>query len=417
MKIKVACSSPISTAPSKYRAPTSGSPPLPVSPVFVSKYKQGLQVSPGSFPNPLYVGRPNIGDRQSLARRIEQMLDRRWLSNDGPLVREFEAAIASYVGVKHCIAVCNATVGLEIVSRALGLRGDVIDPAYTFVATAHAFRWQEIRPVFADIIFGSHNVDPKCIEHRITNNTTAIVATHVWGRPCDTDMIEAIAAKHGLPVIYDAAHAFGCSHQGRTIGGFGSCEVFSFHATKFLNSFEGGAVTTNDDALAEKLRLMRNFGFQGFDNVIHLGINGKMSEVHAAMGLTNLEAIDELINVNQRNYQAYRHGLENLPGIALIDYDLRERNNYQYIVIEVDPDVCPRPRDEIVAYLHTQNVIARKYFWPGVHRMEPYRSEQPETSLPQTDRIGARVVVLPTGQSMSVECVAGVCELISNLLR
>ena len=201
------------------------------------------------------------------------------------------------------------------------------------------------------------------------------------------------------------------------LGSFGECEVFSFHATKFLNCFEGGAVVTNNDGLAEKMRLMRNFGFQGFDNVIYLGVNGKMSEVHAAMGLTNLEAVEEIIAINRRNYEAYREGLAGAPGISVIDYDPSERNNYQYVVIEVDPEISPRKRDEIVEALHAENVIARKYFWPGCHKMEPYRSLQPNAGLhlPETERVAARVIVLPTGQMVAEETILRVCKIIRNV--
>jgi dTDP-4-amino-4,6-dideoxygalactose transaminase len=163
---------------------------------------------------------------------------------------------------------------------------------------------------------------------------------------------------------------------------------------------------------------MRNFGFKGFDNVIYLGVNGKMSEVHAAMGLTNLEAVEDIISINRRNYEAYKTGLLNVLGISVIKYDPAERNNYQYVVIEVDPEVCPRNRDEIVEALHAENIIARKYFWPGCHKMEPYRSLQPNAGLllPETERIAARVIVLPTGQTVEVETVARVCEIIRDAL-
>jgi dTDP-4-amino-4,6-dideoxygalactose transaminase len=173
-------------------------------------------------------------------------------------------------------------------------------------------------------------------------------------------------------------------------------------------------VVTNNDDLAEKMRLMRNFGFQGFDNVIYLGVNGKMSEVHAAMGLTNLEAVEEIIAANLRNYEAYQAGLANVPGISVIDYDPAERNNYQYVVIEVHPEACPRNRDEIVEALHAENIIARKYFWPGCHKMEPYRSLQPNAGLllPETERIAARVIVLPTGETVSKDNIHRICEVI-----
>jgi dTDP-4-amino-4,6-dideoxygalactose transaminase len=362
----------------------------------------------------LYVGRPNIGNRERFLERVNEMLDRRWLSNDGPLLKEFEQRIADVTGVKHAVAVCNATAGIELASRALELKGEVIMPSYTFVATAHAFQWQEIAPVFVDMDPTTHNIDPAKIEALITPRTTGIVGVHVWGRACDTQSIESIAAKHKLKVMYDASHGFGCSAGGRMLGSFGECEVFSFHATKFINCFEGGVVTTNNNDLAEKMRLMRNFGFVDYDKVVYLGINGKMNEVCAAMGLTNLEAIDEIIAVNKRNYLAYCRELNGVTGTSVIGYDPNERNNYQYVVIEVDPDVCPRNRDEIVDALHAENVIARKYFWPGCHRMEPYRTMQPDAwkHLPETERVAARVIVLPTGQAVDEETVRRVCRII-----
>ena len=202
------------------------------------------------------------------------------------------------------------------------------------------------------------------------------------------------------------------------VGGFGACEILSFHATKFLNSFEGGALVTNDDALAAKTRLMRNFGFAGYDNVIYLGTNGKMTEICAAMGLTSLDAMDELVAVNRRNYGAYQDCLSNVPGVALIDFPASERNNYQYVVLEVDPGEASLDRDELIAVLHAENVLARKYFWPGCHRMEPYRSLQPNASLwlPVTERISERVLVLPTGQAVTVDTVATICDILRSAL-
>lgn len=368
---------------------------------------------------PLHVGRPNIGNRESLNSRFQEMLERRWFSNNGPFVQEFEKRIADFLGVKHVVAMCNATVALEIATRALNLHGEVIIPSYTFVATAHALQWQEITPVFCDMDPATHNIDPARIERLITPKTTGILGVHVWGRGCDTEAIEEIAARRNLKVMYDASHGFACSKGGRMLGTFGECEVFSFHATKFLNCFEGGAVVTNKDELAEKMRLMRNFGFQGFDNVVYLGVNGKMTEVCAAMGLTSLEAVHEIIAVNRRNYEAYESGLAKLPGISLISYNPAERSNYQYVVLEVDSASCPSNRDEIIKALHAENIIARKYFWPGCHRMEPYRSLQPNAGLllPETERIAARVIVLPTGQMVDVETVHRVCKVIGRAFK
>jgi dTDP-4-amino-4,6-dideoxygalactose transaminase len=195
--------------------------------------------------------------------------------------------------------------------------------------------------------------------------------------------------------------------------------VFSFHATKFLNSFEGGAVVTNDDALAAKMRLMRNFGFAGYDRVIYPGTNGKMTEVCAAMGLTSLESLDAIVAINRRNYAAYCHGLRDLAGISIIEYPPHERSNFQYVVVEVDPEKCLLNRDELVQVLHAENVLARKYFWPGCHRMEPYRSYFPNAGLllPNTERMAARVMILPTGQSVSVEDISTICGIIGAAIE
>jgi len=365
------------------------------------------------FAEPLHVGRPNIANRERFLERTGQMLDRRWLTNNGPLVQEFERQIAELLNVEHCICVCNATIGLEIAIRAANLQGEVIVPSYTFIATAHALQWQEITPVFADMDPATHNLDPARIERHITPRTTAILATHVWGRPSAVEALAEIAQRRGLKLMFDAAHAFGCSHQGRMTGGFGLAEVFSFHATKFLNSFEGGAITTNDKTLATKIRLMTNFGFSGYDNVIHLGTNGKMTEVCAAMGLTNLEGMADLVAVNRRNYLAYLEGLAGLPGVSVIDYNSQEQNNFQYIVVEVNPDGSSLNRDELVAVLHDEKVLARKYFWPGCHRMEPYRSLYPYAGhlLPETERMAEQIVVLPTGTAMTVKDIGKVCGI------
>lgn len=367
-----------------------------------------------AFEEILHVGRPNIGDRSALLARINELLDRRWLTNNGPFVKELEERIANLLSVRHCILMCNATVALEITTRALGLHGEVIVPSFTFIATAHALQWQEITPVFCDINPATHNLDPNKVEDLITPRTSGIIGVHVWGRPCDIKALSEIAERYHLNLLFDAAHAFGNSYKGRMIGNFGQAEVFSFHATKFFNTFEGGAVVTNNDELAAKIRLMTNFGFSGYDNVIYIGTNGKMSEVSAAMGLTGLESLDEFIAVNQGNYVAYRTGLQDVPGIQLISYDEAERNNYQYIVVEVDEAISGISRDDIVRVMHAENVLARRYFYPGCHQMEPYRSHFLPSGLllPETERLTKRVMSLPNGTSVGVEDIATICDII-----
>ena len=365
------------------------------------------------FTEPLHVGRPNIVDREAFMRQVERVLDNQWLTNNGPLVQEFEQRVAERLGVKHCVAMCNGTIALEIAIRALGLSGEVIIPSWTFVATAHALYWQGITPVFADIDPATHNLDPVAVCKMITPRTSGIIGVHLWGRAAPVDELQQIADEHGIRLMFDAAHAFGSSYQGQSIGCFGACEVFSFHATKAFNTMEGGAVATNDDELAEKLRLMRNFGFKGYDNVIHPGTNGKMIEVCAAMGLANLDSFDTIIEKNRHNHAVYAQALADIPGVALLGYDPSEHNSHHYIVLEVDGR-CPVSRDEIVDALHAHNILARKYFWPGAHRMQPYRDLFPHAGLmlPQTCAVAEKVLVMPNGTNVSMEQIQAVADVI-----
>ena len=365
-----------------------------------------------AFTEPLHVGRPNIGNRHDFEERLADILDRHWLTNGGRYVSDFEKRIAEIVGVEHCVAMCNATVGLEIAIRALDLTGEVIVPSFTFIATAHALKWQGITPVFCDIDRNTYNIDPAAVEQLITSRTTGILPVHVFGRPCNVEALEEIATRRGLKLLFDSAHAFACSHGDGMIGGFGDAEVFSFHATKFINSMEGGAVVTNDAELAAKMRLMKNFGFSNYDQTDYIGTNGKMNEVSAAFGLTNLESVQDFIDINYRNYQQYAAELANIDGLSLITYDTENKCNYQYIVLEIDEEKTRVNRDQLVELLHKENVLARRYFYPGCHRMEPYRSDDPDAVLPVTDEVAERVVALPTGTAVDSEQIAAICEVV-----
>jgi len=370
-----------------------------------------------AFPEPVHVGRPNIGDRERLMERIGGVIDRRWLTNNGPLVREFEEEVAALAGVPHCIAMCNGTVALEIAIRAAGLRGEVIVSPFTFVATAHALQWQQITPVFCDIDPRTHNIDPARVEELITPRTTGILPVHVWGRPAPVEELTEIAAKHDLRLLFDAAHALGCSHRGRMIGTFGTAETLSFHATKVVNSLEGGAIVTADSDFADVARLMRNHGFADYDEVSNVGTNGKMSEMAAAMGLTSLESREAFVAANRRNHETYRVGLEGVEGVDLVAYDDAELCNWQYVVLEVD-ESAGLSRDELQQVLWADNVLARRYFFPGCHRMEPYRSLFPDAGqrLPHTERLVGRVLALPTGTSMDTDQVVLVADLVRRAM-
>jgi dTDP-4-amino-4,6-dideoxygalactose transaminase len=377
------------------------------------------------------------------------MLDRRWLTNAGPYVMEFERKLADAVGAPHVVAMTNATLALELVAEALGWRGEVILPSFTFIATAHALRRRGLQPVFCDVDARTHNLDPRKAEAAITPRTAAIVGVHVWGRPCAVEQLETIARRHHLGLVFDAAHALrwtfarqsatrgasrerplrkarcsrrsqmgryeltvkdhfdaahalGCTSGGRPIGGFGDAEVFSFHATKVVNTFEGGAVATNSAELAERLIHLRNFGFDGEDHVAWLGTNAKMPEISAAMGLGGLESLSAWVDINRRNYHEYRAQLDGVAGIEILPYDEVERNNYQYVVVRVDPGAAGLTRDQLRAVLRAENALARRYFYPGCHRLEPYRSELQDHPpvLPVTERLTESVLALPTGTAV-----------------
>jgi dTDP-4-amino-4,6-dideoxygalactose transaminase len=396
-------------------APTN-SGAFPISPAAERLGELASLGGPPAFAEPLHVGRPNIGDRAALLRRIEDMLDRRWLTNGGRFVGEFEQRVAEMHGVRHCLAVTNGTVGLQLAAHALGLTGEVIMPSFTFVGTAHAMAWIGLRPVFVDVGVDTYTIDPACVEAAITPQTSAILGVHLWGRACEVEALEAIADDRGLALLFDAAHALGCSHRGRWVGGFGDAEIMSFHATKVVSAAEGGAVLTDDDELAARMRVMRNFGFVALDQVVSLGTNAKMSELCAAMGLTSLDSFDEFVEANRRNHAAYASEFADVDGVDLIPFDPAEVSNFQYAVAELSPTFVERlPRDDLVAALHAENVLARRYFSPGCHRVEPYATSA--SALPVTEDLSTRVLALPTGTTVGAAEIAAIAAIVRRAVE
>ncbi|MDI6799675.1 MAG: aminotransferase class I/II-fold pyridoxal phosphate-dependent enzyme [Actinomycetota bacterium] len=367
-----------------------------------------------AFDEKLHVGRPNIPDETAFLEMVKGVPERRWLTNNGPLVNQFEEEIARFLGVKHAIPICNGTVALEIAIRALKMEGEVIVPSFTFVAIAHSLKWQGIEPVFCDIKSDDFTIDPAKIEELITERTTGIVGVHLWGRACDAEALEVIAKERGLKLLFDAAHSFACSHGAKMVGSFGAAEVLSFHATKFINTLEGGAITTNDDELAKRIRLIKNFGFSGMDNVIYLGTNGKMNEISAAMGLCMLAEMERLIEINRSHYHLYLSELDGVGGLIVRPYEENNNNNYQYVVVMVDEEEAGLSRDQLLKVLHGENIIARRYFYPSCHNMEPYRTLCPEAgkNLPETELASNMVICLPTGSAVSADDIKKVCEII-----
>jgi dTDP-4-amino-4,6-dideoxyglucose len=363
-----------------------------------------------TFAEPLHVGRPNVGDREAVLEAIGEALDERWLSNNGAKLLDFEQRLGAELGGLHCVATCNATLGLQIVLRALGVEGEVVLPALTFVATAHAVEWERLTPVFADVEAESLCMGPAEAAERIGPETGALLGVHLWGRSADPEGLEQLARERGLPLVYDAAHALGCSRGGRPLAAFGDAAVLSFHATKVANSFEGGAVVTADPELAERVATMRNFGFVDEDEIVGLGTNAKMSEAAAAMGLASLDALPSFLAANRRNYRAYAEALGDVPGVRVLPLD-PEETNCHHVGIAIDPAVAGLDRDALRRALVAENVLARRYFYPGCHRVPPY-SDRPAPELPVTEAALEHCLSLPTGTAVSPEDIATIGRIV-----
>lgn len=367
------------------------------------------------FEEPLYVGKPLDMDPLVFDQGVQASLENRWLTNYGPNVQAFEAELAHYLQVKHCIVLGNCTLGLMILPTLLGLKpGDeIIVPSFTFVATAHAMAFQGFQVRFCEVNPLTHQMDLNHVKTLISQKTKAIVGVHLWGNTADLTELENLAEEQGLQLFFDAAHAFGCSYQGQFIGRFGRAEVLSFHATKFLSACEGGAILTQDDALAEAVRQAINFGFVDYDKVTGLGINAKMSELHAAYGLASLAQAPKNRAHLTHNYTLYQKGIKDNPDFVLMGYPADETRNFQYIVLECQKESA-FTRDQWVQILHRENVIARRYFFPGCHRLEPYRT-QSALQLPFTEALSERVLVLPTGTQMTEQDIQKLTVFLSDV--
>jgi len=373
--------------------------------------------SPPLFSVPLHVNAPNTLNRKGFEQYIAPMFESGWLSNSGPLVQRLEDKLADYLNVKNCVVCCNGTSAMSLVISSLGLKGEVILPSFNFISTAHTLMQHGIKPIFCDID-PSGNICVEECERLISSDTSAIIATHLWGQPCAIEALEKIAKNNNIHLLFDAAHAFSCSYKGRPIGSFGDAEVFSFHATKSFHTFEGGAITTNNNVLADKLRKVKNFGFIGYDKTECVGTNAKMTEVCAAMGLANLDNIKDTLCRSQSNFEAYKVNLLMIPGIDLLQYDNTQSHNFHYIVTNIDEKLTGFSRDQLIKILHAENIIARKYFSPGNHMMEPYKtlSLQKIENFTVTDRLAKSILLLPGGPMVTLMQISEICQLLKKII-
>lgn len=346
--------------------------------------------------NPIYVTQPFLPPLEEFVPYLEQIWEKKILTNAGPFHQQLEAALCEHLGVKHISLFANGTIALVTALQALQIKGEVITTPYSFVATAHSLLWNGIKPVFVDIDPKSLNLDPARIEAAITPQTSAIMPVHVYGNPCDVDAIEAIAKRHKLQVIYDAAHAFGVNCHCGSVLAHGDLSVLSFHATKVFNTFEGGAIVCPDAETKRHIDHLKNFGFVNETTVVEAGINGKMSEINAAFGLLQLKHIDTVLDARKKIDQNYRQALQGMPGISCVESIAQSGANFGYFPILIGPEY-PQTRDALYEKLKAQNVYARRYFYPLISDFPMYRqlpSSAPQ-NLPVATKVANSVLCLP----------------------
>lgn len=342
---------------------------------------------------------------------VEKILASRRLTN-GEYVREFESAAANYLGVPHCVAVSSCTAGLMLTLSALNLRGEVILPSFTFHATAHAVAWNGLKPVFVDCEPDTFCISCDAVEQRLSRRTAAILAVHIFGNPASVFELEEIATRATVPLVYDSAHAFGSRVGARHAGTFGTAEVFSFSPTKLLVAGEGGLVATRDSALANRLRAARNYGDAGDSNPGVLGLNARMSELHAALAWRGLRGLEKRIERRNQIRLCYEAHLREIPGVSFQQIPEGNRSSCKDFQILVDTTVFGRSRDSLQQFLREENIEARRYFWPPVHRQKLYRAAWDSQPLPVTERISNSVLNLPIYSSLRDEEVDAVCHAI-----
>lgn len=356
---------------------------------------------------------------EEYCHEIRPLWDSRMLTNMGKLHKSFEEQLTAYLGVSQVSLFANGHLALEMTLQALHLYGEVITTPYTFVSTTHAIARSNLTPVFCDIREDDFTIDPEQIEERINKNTVAIVPVHVYGNVCDVHAIDRIAKKHGLKVIYDAAHAFGVRYQGRGIGNFGDASMFSFHATKPFHSVEGGAVTFDDPALGQILYDLKNFGIHNTESVEGIGANAKMSEFHAAMGLCNLRHIDAIIEHGRGVAERYNSRLRQVPGLYSSCWQENPdvQPNYAYYPLIVDETKFGRTRDELMAVLAEADILTRKYFYPLISDLSCYRNIYSSGRTPVAQTLSRRVLTLPMFSELEDEDVDRICDVIEAATR
>jgi dTDP-4-amino-4,6-dideoxygalactose transaminase len=374
---------------------------------------------PKPFERPVYVTRPLLPDLEAFSSHLADIWDSGWLSNSGAKHQELEAALRDYLKASQVALFNNGTTALIVACQALRLSGEVITTPFTFPATPHVLSWNNITPVFADIDPETLTIDPSKIESRITAKTTGILAVHVYGMPCAVERLQEIADAYGLKIVYDGAHAFGTEIDGKPITDFGDATMLSFHATKLFHTAEGGALVVRDPALHKRIELLKNFGIKNETEVAFPGINGKMNEIQAALGLLTLRLVDVERLARVAVGMVYRERLNSIRGLRIFDLPENVKSSQQYFIVRIDPDGTTASRDVLYDRFKEYNIFCRKYFFPLCSEYACYRSlpGSDPASLPVAQRASAEVLSLPFFGALGTEGAHRVCDVIEFIMR
>jgi len=367
-----------------------------------------------AFPEKVPIVRPVLPSLAEMSDDLQHML-RSGMVTKGQHLAAFEKALADHIGVKHAVGVSSCTSGLMLTYTGLGLTGDVIVPSYTFMATVSALVWCGLRPIFADVDYGTTNLDPAAAEASITPRTTAIVAVHNFGNPADIPALQAVADRHNLKLIFDAAHGFGARYQGVPVGSQGHAQVFSLSPTKLLIAGEGGIVATNDESLAEKIRLGREYGNNGHYDSAFPGLNARLGEFNALLGLRSLENLENAARCRNETVAIFQEMLERLPGVGFQAVRPGDRNSYKDFSVTIDPAAFGLTRDELAIALAAENIDSRKYYEPPVHRQIAYRHFYDGRPLPNTDWLASHSLSFPIWSNMTFEVALRICETVQRI--
>jgi len=368
---------------------------------------------------PIYVTRPFLPPLEDFLPYLKEIWESHILTNEGPFHKQLEIALGEYLGVKYVSLFSNGTLALITALQALKITGEVITTPFSFVATTHALMWNNMKPVFVDIEPDTCNIDPEKIEAAITPSTTAILPVHVYGNPCKYIRIKEIADKYGLKVLYDAAHSFGVKEAGISLVSFGDLSVLSFHATKVFNTFEGGAIICHDQKTKEHIYQLRNFGIINETTVVTSGINAKMNELQAAMGLLQLNFIEKSIGKRKLVTETYRFILGNIPGITILKEQPDVRYNYAYFPIFINANLFGKTRNEVYEELKAQNIFSRRYFYPLISQFPIYSGLESACKgrMPVAERVTEEVLCLPIYPDLEMPVVDEICGIIKDFRK